>query len=154
MVGVLLAAVSLFAQMFGGTWTCHVAVPARAGQPARSFTSAWSIQPAPGDNWTIVRWGPQGNSDGGVAYVGHVPSENDWAYRDFHYDGTYATTTSSGPDKNGVWTWAGGSYFTSRGILHGTITWKATSASRIDRAYYSESGGKLTQTGSDYCTKE
>ncbi len=144
MFAVLLVAVSLFAQAFGGTWTCH----------ASSFVSQWSIQPAPGGNWSVVRWGPQDAADGGVAYVGLVPAQNTWSYDDFHYDGTYAVTSSKGPDKSGVWTWAGGSDYTPAGVMHGTITWRETSPTRIDRAYFLlGAGGKLRQTGSDYCTK-
>lgn len=154
MLAILIAAVNAFAQSFAGAWTCHVSVAATADHPARSFSSEWSIQAAPGDNWTVVRWGPQESSRGGVAYVGYVPSENDWAYQDFHYDGTYAVATSAGPDKDGVWTWAGGGYYTANGIMHGAIKWKATSPSRIDRTYFKLDAGKLEQTGADYCTKQ
>lgn len=154
MLAVLIAAVNLFAQTFAGTWTCHVSVPATSDHPSRSFTSEWSIQSAPGDKWAVVRWGPQDSGNGGVAYVGYVPTENDWAYQDFHYDGSYGVTTSAGPDKDGVWTWAGGGYYTTGGILHGEIKWKPTSSTRIDRTYYKLDNGSPTQTGSDYCTKQ
>lgn len=154
MLAVLVATMNLFAQTFAGTWTCHVNVPATSDHPARSFTTDWSIQSAPGDKWAVVRWGPQDSGNGGIAYVGYVPSENDWAYQDFHYDGTYGVTTSSGPDKDGVWTWAGGGYYTPTGILHGEIKWKPTSSTRIDRTYYKLDNGNPTQTGSDYCTKQ
>jgi hypothetical protein len=154
MVTLLLAAANLFAQSFGGSWSCHATLAATADHPARSLTTELSIQPAPGDKWTILRWGPQDGNGGGIAYVGFVPSENNWAYQDFHYDGTYGITTSAGPDKDGVWTWAGGGYYTESGVTHGTIKWKAASPTRIERTYFRDEDGKLQQIGSDYCTKQ
>lgn len=142
MLAVLVATVNLFVQAFAGTWTCH----------DKAATTQWSIQSAPGDKWAVVRWGPQDGS-GGIAYVGYVPTENNWAYQDFHYDGTYGVTTSAGPDKDGTWTWAGGGYYTPGGILKGEVKWKPTSATRIDRTFYKLDGDKLEQTGADYCTK-
>ena len=153
MVALLVAAVNLFAQAFGGSWTCHVTVPASSDHPARSFTTEWNIDSAPGDKWAVVKWGSQDSSNGGVAYVGYVPTQNDWAYQDFHYDGNFGDSTSDGPDKNKVWTWAGGAYYTPAGVLHGVVTWKLTSPTRIERTYSRVADGKTEQTGSDYCTK-
>lgn len=153
MIAVLVAAANLFAQTFGGTWTCHDAVPASNGHAAHAVTTEWSIAPAPGDKWTVVKWGAQDGSSGGIAYVGFVPSENDWAYQDFHYDGTYGVTTSAGPDKDGLWTWAGGGYYTASGIVHGQVTWKATSPTRIDRTFFLMADGKPKPSGADYCLK-
>lgn len=153
MVALLVAAVNIFAQTFSGSWTCHVTVPAASDHPALSFTTEWNIESAPGDKWAVVKWGPQDSSNGGIAYVGYVPSQNDWAYQDFHYDGNFGVSTSDGPDKNKVWKWAGGAYYTPTGILHGVITWKLASPTRIERTYSRVADGKTEQTGSDYCTK-
>jgi hypothetical protein len=153
MVAVLLAAVNLFAQSFAGSWTCHGSVPATSDRPAHSYTTEWDIQAAPGDHWTIVRWGSQDNNAGGIAYVGYVPSENDWAYQDFHYDGSFGVSTSAGPDKDGVWTWAGGAYYTETGILHGVATWKLTSPARIERTFARVVEGKPDTPISDSCTR-
>lgn len=153
MVAVLVAAVNLFTQAFAGSWTCHGATAATSNHPARAFTTEWTIQSAPGDKWTIVRWGSQDSAAGGTAYVGYVPSQNDWAYQDFHYDGSFGVSTSAGPDKENVWTWAGGAYYTESGILHGIATWKLASPTRIERTFARIDDGKQQPAGSDYCTK-
>jgi hypothetical protein len=144
MVYLLLAASNLFAQMFGGSWTCHM------GQS----TTTWVIESAPGDKWATVRWGAQDAAgQGGIAYVGFVPAQNDWAFQDFHYDGTFGVTTSVGPDKENVWTWAGGGYYTPQGVLHGVITWKLASPDRIERTFAAIVDGKAQSPSSDYCTR-
>jgi hypothetical protein len=153
MITVLVAAANLFAQTFGGSWTCHATMTATSDHPARSFTTPLSVESAPGNKWTILRWGSQDGSGGGIAYVGFVPSENNWAYQDFHYDGTYGISTSAGPDKDGVWTWAGGGYYTPNGVTHGTMKWKADSPSKIERTYFRDDAGTLQPSGSDYCTR-
>lgn len=154
MVAVLVAAVNLFAQTFAGTWTCHGTAAAAGDHPARTYTSEWSIDSAPGDKWAVVKWGQQDGAGGGVAYVGFVPTQNDWAYQDFHYDGSYGVSTSDGPDKDKTWTWAGGAYYTQSGILHGVATWKLISPTRIERTFSRVTDGKDPQKiGSDYCTK-
>ena len=153
MVGVLVAAVNLFAQSFAGNWTCHASVPATSDHPVRSLTTEWSIESTPGEKWAVVKWGPQDGSNGGVAYVGYVPSQNDWAYQDFHYDGSFGVSTSAGPDKDNVWTWAGGAYYTQNGILHGMATWKLASPARIERTFARIANGKTQPAGSDYCIK-
>jgi len=152
MLAVVVATVNLFAQTFAGAWTCHDTVPAANGHPARTFSTEWSITSAPGDHWSIVRWGPA-DASGGIAYVGYVPSQNDWAYQDFHYDGSFGVTTSSGPDKDGVWTWAGGAYYTESGVLHGVITWKRASPTRIERTFARVVDHTQAPATSDYCTK-
>jgi hypothetical protein len=154
MITLLLAAANLFTQTFGGSWICHATVAATSDHPARSLSTVLNIEPAPGDKWTVLKWGAQDSTGGGIAYVGFVPSENNWAYQDFHYDGTYAISTSAGPDADGVWTWAGGGYYTTNGETHVTMKWKATSPSRIERQYFHDDAGKLAQFGSDYCTKQ
>lgn len=153
MVGVLLAAVNLFAQAFAGTWTCHTVIPAASDHPARSLTTEWSIETTPGEKWAVVKWGVQDGSNGGIAYVGFVPSQNDWAYQDFHYDGSFGVSTSAGPDKDNTWTWAGGAYYTQSGILHGVATWKLASPTRIERTFARIADGKTEPAGSDYCVK-
>lgn len=153
MVGVLVAAINVFAQMFTGSWTCHDVVAATSDHPARTLTTEWSIASTPGDKWAVVKWGAQDGAEGGIAYVGYVPTQNDWAYQDFHYDGSYAVTTSAGPDKDNVWTWAGGAYYTSSGILHGVVTWKLASPTRIERTFARVVDGKPDAPISDYCIK-
>jgi hypothetical protein len=154
MLAVLVAAANLFAQAFAGAWTCHSDMPATSDHAAHSVTTEWSIESAPGDKWAIVKWGAQdGSANGGIAYVGYVPSENDWAYQDFHYDGSFGVLTSAGPDKDNMWTWAGGAYYTQTGILHGQATWKLASPTRIDRTFTRVADGKPQPVGSDYCTK-
>ncbi|HLI97020.1 MAG TPA: hypothetical protein VKT72_13205 [Candidatus Baltobacteraceae bacterium] len=153
MIALLVAAVNLFGQTFAGTWTCHTSIPATSDHPARSFSTDWDIQAAPGDHWTVVHWGSQVGENGGVAYVGYVPTQNDWAYQDFHYDGSYAVSTSAGPDKDGVWTWAGGAYYTENGIQHGVVTWKLASSTRIERSFTRVVDGKSDPPVSDYCSK-
>lgn len=153
MVGVLVAAINLFAQSFAGAWTCHAAVAATSEHPARSLTTEYSIETTPGDKWAVVKWGAQDGSNGGVAYVGYVPTQNDWAYQDFHYDGSFGVSTSAGPDKDNTWTWAGGAYYTTSGILHGMATWKLASPTRIERSFSRIADGKTEPVGSDYCIK-
>ena len=153
MVAVLVAAVNLFTQAFAGSWTCHGGMAATGNRPARTFTTEWNIQSAPGEKWTIVRWGEQDGPNGGVAYVGFVPTQNDWAYQDFHYDGSFGVSTSAGPDKGNVWTWAGGAYYTEAGIQHGIATWKLASPTRIERSFQRLTDGKPEPAGSDYCSK-
>ncbi len=153
MLGVLVAAVNLFAQTFAGAWSCHMTIPATADRPAHSSTTEWNVEAAPGDKWAVVRWGPQDNGNGGVAYVGYVPSQNDWAYQDFHYDGSFGVSTSSGPDKDNVWTWAGGAYYSDSGIMHGVATWKLASPARIERSFTRVVDGKPDAPVTDYCTK-
>lgn len=154
MVAVLLAAANLFAQMFGGTWTCHMTVPASGNRPAREISTSWSVASAPGDKWAVVKWGAQDGPSGGIAYVGYVPTENDWAYQDFHYDGSFGVSTSAGPDKDRTWTWAGGAYYTPGGIIHGVATWKLASPARIERTFARVADGKTQPAGADSCSKQ
>lgn len=141
MLGLILAVMSLFAQAFAGAWTCH----------EQGTNVPWSISTAPGSAWTIVRWGSQTDAGGGIAFVGYVEPNQQWIYEDFHYDGSYATNTSSGP-KDSVWTWAG-TYYNGQAVMHGVVTWKLTGPTRIDRTFASVSNGKTTPSGADYCTK-
>lgn len=150
MISLMLMTVSLFAQQFSGTWLCTVHVPPAHGRPAFVFHSTWSIAPAPGKAWTVVRWGPR-TSQGGIAYVGYVPQEHEWVYEDFHYDGSYALSSSAGPH-NGVWTWAGGGYYTARSVSRGVVTWKRTTPTRLNRSYARVINGKPVPQGTDSCT--
>lgn len=153
MVALLVAAMNLFAQTFSGAWTCHTTLAATSDHPSRTVTTEWSIESSPGDKWAVVKWGPQDEAAGGVAYVGFVPSQNDWAYQDFHYDGSFGVSTSAGPDKDNLWTWAGGAYYTADGIVHGVATWKLVSPTRIERTFSRITDGKPDPAGSDYCIK-
>ena len=140
MVAVLLGALSLFAQAFSGTWTCH----------SRGAEIPWVIAPAPGSAWTTVRWADQTSERGGTAYVGYIPAQKQWIYEDFHYDGSYAINSSPGPQNN-VWTWTGTYYLTDQ-TMHGQVLWQLTSANRIDRTFKATINGKPQSSG-DYCTK-
>lgn len=134
-------------------WTCHSTVPASPGHPARTFDTRWEIAPAPGNAWTIVRWGDQSSANGGVAYVGYIAPEHHWVYQDFHYDGSYAIQNSPGPN-NGTWTWGPGTFYTATGALHGTVDWSLVSPTRIDRRFTQLIDGKPAHVGTDYCTKK
>jgi len=137
MMAVLLAALTLFAQTFSGTWTC-------------TGGTRWHIAPAPGVAWTTVEWGPR-SADGGTAYVGYIPKLGEWLYEDFHGDGTYATNTSPGP-RGGAWTWSG-TYYLAHTVLHGSVIWRRTNAGRIDRTFESKVNGVL-HDAHDACTRD
>lgn len=128
-------------------------MPATSEHPAKPYATEWSIGSTPGDKWAVVKWGAQDTANGGIAYVGYVPSQNDWAYQDFHYDGSFAVSTSAGPDKADVWTWAGGAYYSPSGILHAVVTWKLASPERIERTFTRVNDGKPDAPAADYCVK-
>lgn len=136
-------AANAFLQMFGGNWTCSGNVP-------------WNITAAPGGTWTRVEWGDQRSKTGGIAYVGYVPQEKQWVYQDFHYDGSFALTTSKGPD-GATWTWAGGGYYTKDAVLHGKIVWRLASPTLIERTFTAlDDKGAPESTDPpqiDHCTK-
>lgn len=140
MLAALSMAAGLFAQAFAGSWTCH----------SQGTNVAWSIDPAPGSAWTTVRWGDQTSSQGGIAYVGYVSAAHHWIYEDFHYDGSYATNTSGGP-QHGWWTWQGTYYLGSR-RMHGQVLWRRSSRMRIDRTFVVLANGKATPSAHDFCT--
>jgi hypothetical protein len=135
MLGMVFAALSLFAQAFGGSWTC-------------TGGYHWNIAPAPGNAWTVVQWGPR-SADGGTAYVGYVAKLHKWIYEDFHGDGSYAINSSQGPS-GGAWTWSG-TYDTAQSVSHGSVVWKRTDAKRIDRTFNYTVDGKPRQAH-DSCT--
>ena len=141
MLAPVLAVVSLFAQAFGGMWTCH----------SNGADVPWVIAPAPGSAWTTVRWSNQSNADGGIAYVGYVEPNKQWVYEDFHYDGSYAVNTSEGPHDN-QWSWSG-TYYLGQRTMHGQVIWKLASPARIERTFIVVDNGKATPSGADYCTK-
>jgi hypothetical protein len=149
----LLASVGLFAQTFSGSWMCAASTPAQPGHKAVVTETRWDITSAPGGNWTIVRWGAQSNDTGGIAYVGYVPSEGDWIYEDFHYDGTYGLSTSKGAQA-GIWSWAGGGYYTKDAVLHGGVTWRLTKAGQIEHTFVQFVDGSPVPRGHDLCTKQ
>ncbi len=102
-------------------------------------------------NWTIVRWGPHGEQ-GGTAYVGYVPKLRAWIYDDFHGDGSYARSTSSGPH-NDTWAWFG-TYYTQRAQQsYGPISW-SVKGNRLERRYETTVSGRPHQVGTDSCAKE
>lgn len=136
MLAIMLAAVSLFAQSFGGSWRC-------------TGGTQWRIAPAPGSGWTTVEWGPR-SADGGTAYVGYVPKLKLWLYEDFHGDGSYATNTSQGP-KSGAWRWSG-TYDTARAVVHGSVIWRRANAGRIDRTFQYTVAG-VPHEAHDSCTR-
>lgn len=135
LLAVAAAAANLFAQAFAGSWSC-------GGYP-------WHIAPAPGTGWTIVQWGPR-SAEGGTAYVGDVPRLKEWIYYDFHGDGSFATNTSPGP-VSGAWTWTG-TYYQSNAEGRGTVVWRRSSPTRIDRTFNFTANGK-PQTAHDTCVK-
>lgn len=139
MLALLLASVSAFAQMFGGTWTCHDG----------SYTVPWRIAPAAAPTWTTVSYGSP--NLGGIAYVGYLPAAHSWIYDDFHSDGSYSRNLSPGPSGS-TWVWTG-SYFTATQIRQGSVTWRLTSSRRIDRIFAPLQNGKYVTSGGDYCTK-
>ena len=141
MTAAAVIALSLFAQAFSGTWTCHDG----------GFDVPWVIGGAPGASWTTVRWADQQSARGGIAYVGYIAPQKQWVYEDFHYDGSYSMNTSPGPADD-TWTWSG-TYYMGAQTLHGKVLWKLSSPQRIDRTFERSDGGKTTPTGSDYCTK-
>jgi hypothetical protein len=135
MFGIILAVSSLFAQAFGGSWTC-------------TGGYQWRIAPAPGTAWTTVQWGPR-SAAGGTAYVGYIAKRHAWLYEDFHGDGSYATNTSKGPS-GGSWTWSG-TYYTTSAISHGSVVWRRTNPKRIDRTFKYSVNGNPRQAH-DSCT--
>ena len=141
MLALIVAVINLFAQAFAGTWTCH----------SNGAEVPWAISSAPGSAWATVRWSNQTNADGGIAYVGYVEPNKQWIYEDFHYDGSYAVNTSSGPSDD-TWTWQG-TYYLGQRVMHGVVIWKRSSPERIDRTFEVLANGKATPTGGDYCTK-
>ncbi len=149
----LIAAVSVFLQTFGGSWTCMRDVPASGAAPARTVKTAWTIAADPGvENWAVVHWGGSG-AEGGTAYVGYVAPLKQWIYDDFHGDGTYARSTTPAPNGN-TWDWYGTYYAPDSQISYGPISWKLTGPSRIDRTYAKTgTDGKVTVLATDYCTK-
>lgn len=153
MLTVLVASIGLFAQMFSGVWMCAASTPAQPGHQNSVLQTRWAITPAPGGNWTVVRWGSQNNATGGIAYVGYVPSEGDWIYQDFHYDGSYGLSTSKGSE-NGVWNWAGGGYYTKDAVLHGGVSWRLTKTGQIEQTFMQFTNGQSVPVGHDFCTKQ
>jgi hypothetical protein len=127
----LLAAVAVnaFLSAFGGTWQCSERLPGVASVPV----STWTIAAAPDSAWVVVH--RIGRGAGGTAFVGYLPAEQRWMYEDFHSDGSFTTSTSSGP-QNGTWTWEG-EYATPQRVVHGAMQW------RRDRSGFRQGFGRL-----------
>jgi hypothetical protein len=109
-------AANAFLSSFGGTFAC---TEHTTGTRA-PVVSHWTIEPAPESAWTLVHW--QYLRDYGTAYVGYLAPLSQWTYEDFHSDGSFATSTSPGP-QDGVWTWTT-TYTTPQRVLHGAVQWK------------------------------
>lgn len=132
-----------FFRDFGGTWTCGNA----------TYHARWSIESPDGNYWTIVRYGSDAQHIDGTAYVGWLPQDNVYVYNDYHNDGGFAQLTASAPS-DGVWHWTG-KYYASGAKSADTgpdITWTLKNGT-IVRAFAKRTNGKLTNTGSDTCTK-
>jgi hypothetical protein len=112
-------AANAFLSAFGGMWACTPQIP---GVVTASATQ-WSIAAAPRSSWVVVHWETRAH-DGGTAFVGYLPAEQQWIYDDFHTDGSFAANTSSGP-QSGTWTWEG-SFTTPDRVLHGAVQWRRT----------------------------
>jgi len=149
MIGLIIIAANLFLQTFGGSWQCG--------------TTPWHIGHAPQSAWTLISWGS--GSTGGTAYVGWVgqvyagvnpatSQKGTWFYDDFHADGAYGMSVSSGP-KGGAWTWIGAFYPAgAKPEQHGEIVWRKSSATRIDRTFFTlDNRNAPHQTSTDYCAK-
>jgi hypothetical protein len=124
--------------------------------------TTWHIGPAPASAWTLISWGS--GSTGGTAYVGWVgqiyaganPATSQkgvWIYDDFHADGGYAMSASPGP-KGGAWAWISSFYPAgAKPEQHGEIVWRKSSATRIDRTFFTlDNRNAPHETSTDYCT--
>jgi hypothetical protein len=109
-------AANAFLSAFGGTWLCASHAPG----PAANAPVRWTIAAVPQSPWAVVRWGEPGR--GGTAYVGYLAPLDAWTFEEFHDDGSFTTSSSSGP-QDGVWTWLATST-TPRRIEHGTLSWR------------------------------
>jgi hypothetical protein len=127
----LLAAVmtNAFLSAFGGTWACMPHVPGVV--PAHVAT--WTIAAAPRSSWVEMRW--TAGAQNGTAFVGYLAAQQQWIYEDFRSDGSFSSTTSSGP-QNGAWTWDG-TFTSPQRMLHGAIEW------RRDRTGFRQGFGRL-----------
>ena len=146
MSGLVIAAVtaaSLFLTQFGGTWSCGNA----------QYHAAWTIAQAPGKSaWTSVTYGDPKNP-GGTAYVGWLPQQQRYVYRDFHSDGSYAELSAPTPS-NGTWTWTGDYYPAGGSKDDGPlITWRLAPDGSIERHFSKRTGTTVEERGSDRCTR-
>jgi hypothetical protein len=120
MFAVALLAANTFLSAFAGTWTCTADGP--GGLTAAAST--WTVAAAANSTWAIVRW--RGRTASGTSYVGYVGAEQQWIYEDFQSDGTFASSTSGGP-QNGTWTWSS-TFMTPERVQHGAIQWRRDGA--------------------------
>jgi len=125
-------AVNAFLSAFGGAWACTPHVPGVASAPV----SSWTIAAVPRSSWAVVRWSTRAGN--GTAFVGYLAPNAQWIYDDFHGDGSFAASTSSGP-QNGIWTWDG-TLTTPQREMHRAVEW------RRDRAGFRQGFGRLLGT--------
>jgi hypothetical protein len=125
-------AANAFLSAFGGTWACTPHTPGAVAAAA----SQWNIAQVPHSSWVVVHW--EARDGNGTAFVGYLPSAQQWIYDDFHSDGSFAANTSSGP-QNGTWTWEG-TFTTPQRVLHGAIQW------RRDKSGFRQGFGRLLGT--------
>jgi hypothetical protein len=125
-------AANAFLSAFGGTWACTPHLPGSVTAPV----STWTIAAVPRSSWVVVRWSARGAN--GNAFVGYLSAQQQWIYEDFDSDGSFSSSTSSGP-QNGAWTW-NGTFASPQRVLHGAIQW------RSDRTGFRQSFGRLLGT--------
>ena len=105
-----------FLSAFGGTWACTPHLPEAVPAPV----TTWTVAAAPRSSWVVLRWSSR--SGRGTAFVGYLAANQQWIFEDFHSDGSFSSTTSSGP-QNGAWTW-NGTFTSPQRELHGAIQWR------------------------------
>jgi hypothetical protein len=125
-------AVNAFLSAFGGTWACTPHVPGVVSAPV----STWTIAAAPHSSWVVLHWA--GRTANGTAFVGYLAPNAQWIYDDFHSDGSFSASTSSGP-QNGTWTWDA-TFTTPERETHRAIQW------RRDGAGFRQGFGRLLGT--------
>lgn len=119
MLVIAAVAANAFLAAFGGQWACTSHVPGVVAAPA----TTWAVARAPRSSWVVVRWSSRGEN--GTAFVGYLAPEQQWVYEDFRSDGSFSSSTTSGP-QNGTWTWEG-TFTTPQRMLHGAIQWRRES---------------------------
>jgi hypothetical protein len=132
MLVLAVVAANAFLSTFGGTWAC---TPHVSGV-VTPFVSRWTIAAAPRSSWVVLHWSSR--RENGTAFVGYLAADQQWIFEDFHSDGSFSSTTSSGP-QNGAWTW-NGTFTSPERELHGAIQW------RRDRTGFREGFGRLLGT--------
>lgn len=146
------AVLTLFLHTFAGSWTCTAHIPKTTSTPAQTYRSTWTIAAAPGDVWSVVRWGPLGKN-GGIAYVRFLTHEKRWLYDDYHYDGSFYRDFSTGPDAEGNWRWFGTSDQVHSDATQGPVTWRRISPTLFRQTYRETRSGALVDHGYSDCVR-